>query len=557
MSAKKIGAYICDCKDFEPVDLPSLRDFVFRIPNVADVKVGPPLCRAGGADDLRAWIEEAGVECIALGGCSPLMCEGILRSALGGAGLNEYLYSIANLREQCALVHPDVAEATEKAKALMRAACYRAGEARPIEGAAFSLKRGVLVIGGGISGLQCALKLADMGLEVTLVERGDKVGGWVGGLSGIYVGEFWNKGFIPSIVLRVSSNPKISVITSAEVVGLKGDVGDFEAKILAPGGESKVWVGAIVVATGCGTEFPSGSYGLPLGPSVVTFLDFERLLRERKVPPSVCFVLDLVDGGSNKLLSASALKGALEVVDRLGGEAYVLYKNMKVSGAGLEQLFDEARERGVVFFCYRDPPELSVAGREAKVTVKSPLLSSDGVDRRFEIRCEMLVLGEAFVPGEAPASLGKILDVRSDAGGFFQDDTVRLAPVGSNREGIYFVGTSRYPRDVEESLSDADAVASEIYRLLKVGKKTIDPVRAEVDSEKCAICLTCIRTCPHRAIRPRANKDVGKVVAFVNELACRGCGICAGECPAKAIQLRYFSDAEILAEVEGGLWVGG
>ena len=179
MKECRTGVYICMCGTniAKIVDVESVAQFASGIPNVVLAKTYKYMCSNPGQEMITQDIKENKLNRIVVAACSPNMHERTFRNALRSAGLNQYLFEMANIREQCSWVHTDPVEATEKAKALVYAAIRRVELHEELESMSVDMCPNTLVIGGGIAGMTAALELADAGNDVYLVEKDDHLGG--------------------------------------------------------------------------------------------------------------------------------------------------------------------------------------------------------------------------------------------------------------------------------------------------------------------------------------------------------------------------------------------
>jgi len=304
--------------------------------------------------------------------------------------------------------------------------------------------------------------------------------------------------------------------------------------------------GAIVVATGCETRFLKEMYGLELSSAVLTPLQFERWLQSPepwpKIPPQIGFMLDISDEFS-RISTVSALGSALVAKEKLKGEVYLFCRNLKLDSDGLERMYRELRNRGAIFFKFDDQrPEITLANGQVHIRVKDLYSGQEPVS----LVCDLLVVDEKVIPPAEGQARPLIPGLALDRNGFYQPTNIHLYPVASNRKGIFFAGTCRADLDLPGTLADGRAAAQAVHLGLAPGSIEVAKDRVMINGDKCVLCLTCIRTCPHQAIEVDPAKKAAKVMA----LACQGCGICAGECPAKAIQLKGYTDLEIGAQLE-------
>jgi len=175
----RTGVYICHCGTniAGMVDVEAVTDFASTLENVTIARHYAYMCSDPGQALIQEDIRREGLTRVVVASCSPLMHEGTFRRACAGAGLNPYLFQMTNIREHCSWVSDDPAAATQKAKGLVSAAVHRVGYQDPLEMRKVGVKHSALVVGGGIAGIEAALRLADSGKQVYLVEREPSIGG--------------------------------------------------------------------------------------------------------------------------------------------------------------------------------------------------------------------------------------------------------------------------------------------------------------------------------------------------------------------------------------------
>jgi heterodisulfide reductase subunit A2 len=175
----RVGVYICQCGTniASVVDVKAVADFAARLPGVIIARPYSYMCSDPGQALIKNDIREKNLNRVVVASCTPVMHESTFRKACAEAGLNPFLFQMANIREQCAWVSLDPEAATEKAEALVAAAVRRVALQTPLEMRRVAMRPSALVVGGGIAGIEAALRLADSGKHVTLVEREPSIGG--------------------------------------------------------------------------------------------------------------------------------------------------------------------------------------------------------------------------------------------------------------------------------------------------------------------------------------------------------------------------------------------
>lgn len=379
----------------------------------------------------------------------------------------------------------------------------------------------VLVVGAGKEGAAAALAIAKQ-QPVTVVDQGI-----AGGES------------------LLSGQTGIKVLDGAKVTWLEGFPGNFSVEIEHEGRTIKQIFGAVVLALEAQPVFDASKYGgIELGDQVLKlsqFLNSNKQFSGQKVT----FILGKADNDS-LLSSAMAVKKSIELLETGASEVNIFYQDMKISADGLEQDYQKARARGVNFLKYKGELKFSTTPATVTVEYEEPFLHLP-----VKVNSDYLVLAEDFTPAPTTAELAGLMKLNLGPGGFFQEDNVHFLPIKSNREGILFVGGCHGPIYATELNKEVEAVATEVGRFAS-GKVMVPLLQPRVEAEKCAVCLTCYRCCPHHAIEIVHDESLNNMyhsAARMNPLACRHCGTCAGECPGKAIQLPIYSDQEILQEI--------
>jgi len=542
----RIGIFLCDCgKSLNNIGFPKVKERTEKFQDVVYVDLGSSLCLEESQEKMLSAIREKDINRVVIAGCSPELKESAFGKALEEAGLNFNFLSMANIREQCSWAHEG--DVTDKALELIRMAVNKARFLQSVEKKDIPVNNEVLVVGGGFSGMKSTLELSRLGLRTTLVEREAVLGGKLGEFESFYGFETTPEEMLSSMRKAVGESGGIKVLTSAEVTKVKGQAGDFTVRIGR--GEEKVSqsFGAIIFATGYMTEILPQDFQLKPDVNIISQKKLVEMLQaseklERR-PGAIGFILDVSDENS-RLPILSTLNNALAVKEKLGSEVYIFCKNLKVDSEGVEKLYREARERGVVFLKFEEKPRISKEDGRVKVEARDILLGEE-----VALLCDFLVAEEKVLPPEGTEALSSMLNIGTDSAGFYQDENVHLYPVASERKGIFFVGGCKGDLDFTRTLTDISSVTMSIYKLLSPGKVMVEVEKVKVEPEKCRACLTCVRVCPHGAIQ-MVQVDTEKEVAKIYDLACDRCGICAAICPAKAIRFEGYADEQILAEVE-------
>ena len=393
----------------------------------------------------------------------------------------------------------------------------------------------IAVIGDGYAGLAAAATLAQNGYPVILAGSENDAT-----LHGASAAE--SEG-LNALKKQVGGHPSIDVLPHSALIEAAGVSGDFSLTFMSEDRRVEKKAGAIVIATDLSSAPLTFIYGLTPSNGVVSLSEMEALLASetgRKEisdkKKTIAFLVGFAHEG-NPLLMQRVLESVQKIVGMEGCTAYVYVNNLKVAEDGLERMYKQSRDNGAIYFKLQSAPMVSQTDGDLRVTFYDPVIRND-----IELSPDMLVIEESLVSHQQNVSLAEILRIDLGPAGFLQKENVHRLPVNTNREGIFVVGGSRDVQNTSKALADVDNMLLRVKQLIGDTAKTVT-AKAVVDREKCTICLTCYRCCPHGAIYWDDK-------AVISPVACQGCGICASECPMDAIQLNDFTDTEMISRIK-------
>ncbi len=233
MDEIRIGVYICHCGSniAGMVDVAQVSQYASTLDSVVIARDYKFMCSEPGQEMIKQDIKELGLNRVVVASCSPHMHEPTFREVCEQAGLNRYLFQMANIREHCSWVTDDRGKATEKTKALVQAAVRRAFFHTPIEVREVPVNPNTLIVGGGIAGIQAALEIANSRHQVYLVEREPSIGGHMVQLDKTFPTLDCSACILTPKMSEVGSHPYIELLTYSEVEEVSGYVGNFKVKI--------------------------------------------------------------------------------------------------------------------------------------------------------------------------------------------------------------------------------------------------------------------------------------------------------------------------------------
>ena len=547
----RIGVFVCNCgiNIGGVVDVPQVEDYAGTLPGVAYTTQNLFTCSEDAQQQMKEVILENNLNRIVVASCTPKTHEAIFMETLEACGLNKYLFEMANIRNQDSWVHGDDPElATEKAKQLVHMAIARAAKLAPLQEKRIPVTSRALVVGGGVAGMTAALNLGDQGFETYLVEKEKELGGLSRRLTSTIEGGDV-QGLIQELADKITKHENIQVLTESLIVNSSGFKGNFSTELIVGPSmyERKLEHGAIILATG-GTEYQPTEHQYTESERVVTQIELAQRLDSQGGQDLSSVVMIQCVGSRNednpncsRICCQSAIKNALHIKkDNPEARVFVLYRDIRTYGL-LEEYYTEAREMGVIFIHFdpQDPPQVVQGEEGLQVEVRDPIL-----DRPLRIDADLVALSAGLV-AEDTEELAQLLKLPRNAEGHFLEAHVKLKPVDMGTEGVFVCGTAHSPMLISEAIAQALAASSRAVTFLSQEYLTLSAVTAQVDAEKCAACLICVRACPFGV--PRINEEG---VSEIDVALCQGCGVCAAECPAKAIELNWYEDVQIESEID-------
>ncbi|MBM2816367.1 MAG: putative adenylylsulfate reductase-associated electron transfer protein QmoB [Ignavibacteria bacterium] len=591
----KVGVYICSgCDIAKSIDIEKLSQTITKDTKVELLKTNQFLCSTDAITEIRNDIINENLNRVVIAGCSPrVKIEEFDFSDVTTNLLTERV----NIRELVAWSHTPNDEETESlAEDYIKMGIARTRNLEPAEPFIQDTCKDILVIGGGVSGLNTSLSIAEAGYKVILVEKEDTLGGWVGKWKSSFPLHFpftsLEQNNIPDLINQVVRHENIKVYKSSTIEKITGQPGQFTAYI-KNGSITEVNVGSVVQATGWKPYDPNKLSHLGYGKykNIVTNVMIEEMVKsgngikkpsDGKTPKSVAFIQCAGSRDENHLPYCSSvccrtsLKQALYINEsQKDTKIFILYKDIRTPGES-ELFYKQAQQEENIFLTKGEVESITEEANELVITLSDTLFGENVV-----VRAEMVVLATGMVPSTyvdpfeeneenkltsdgkkeaAGAEQGaKILNLTYRQGTDlptlkygFPDSHFICFPYETRRTAIYATGCVREPMDSGAAENDALGAAMKAIQaveLISQGKTLLPRVGdlsyPEFFLQRCTQCKRCTEECPFGTL----DEDE-KGTPKPNPNRCRRCGICMGACPERIISFKNYSVHSISAMIK-------
>jgi len=550
----RIGVFVCHCgiNIAGVVDVPAVAEYAGTLPYVEFATDNLYSCSQDTQDAMAKIIEEKKLNRVVVAACTPKTHEPLFQETLINAGLNKYLFEMANIRNQNSWVHknnPDLA--TKKAKDLIRMAVHKVALMAPLQEAELEINQTAMVIGGGIAGMSAARSLARQGYETHIIEKDSRLGGQARNIyrtaSGDRVPEK-----LADLINEIEKNKKIHVHVETEIKQVEGFVGNFETTLAVNGNETTLEHGVAVMATGASPYQPD-EYHYGKDQRILSSLELDRKFIENDAALkdlNTAVFIQCVGSREpqrpycSRVCCTHSVDNALEL-KKLNPEmdVFVLYRDLRTYGER-EALYKNAREAGVIFirFSLDNKPEVISKGDKLFVRVIDHVIG-----RPVEIETDLISLATAILPNNAE-KLATFFKVPLNEDGFFVERHAKLGPVEFATDGVFLCGMAHYPKPIDESIAQGQAAASRAVSLLARETIYTSGTIAETNPTLCSECGVCVSVCPYSA-PSFAEEGPFAGRAQINPVLCKGCGLCVASCRSGAIHLKGFDNDQIFAQI--------
>ena len=577
-----IGVFICQCgiNIGGVVNVPEVTEYAKTLPYVTHAEDNLYTCSEAGLTAIKEAIKKHNLNRVVVASCTPRTHEPLFRATCKEAGLNAYLFEMANIREHVSWVHPhEPDKATQKAKDIVRMAVAKAALLEPQIEPEVEVKDVSLVIGAGVAGMTAALSMANQGFKVYLIEKEKEPGGITRRLYKIYPTLADSSEVVEPLIEAVKSHKNIELMTSTTLKDALGYIGNFNTILTGSNGDREINVGTIIVASGSSNYTPpKGLYQYGVYDHVITQRELDEKLRRGEIgEPERIIMIQCVGARKGeiqpseleafpksdtaellrKILKArkeegwpycsriccmNAIKNAILIKEKSPKtDVVILFGDLRVYKE-YEDFYRRARDLEVRFVRHIEGvPEEITQTPEGKLQVTGYDALS-GLEVNF--LADWVVLSTPLIPNKDEILLARMLKIPIGTDGFMMEAHLKLRPVDTNVDGVFIAGTVSGPKDVSESIISGGAAAARASIPMGNRKVRTEAITAVVDEDLCIGCGLCEEICPYGA--PKIEDGKSKI----REILCRGCGSCAAECPRRAITMRHFGDHQILAQVK-------
>ncbi len=547
----RIGVFVCCCGTniAAYVDVPAVVEYAKTLPYVVYARQNLFSCSQDTQDEMTQIIKEHNLNRVVVAACTPKTHEPLFQETITKAGLNKYLFEMANIRNQCSWVHKsDMDDATRKAKDLVQMSASKAMMFRPLLQPEMTINQHVLVVGGGVAGLEAAITLSRQGFVTFAIEKSHRLGGQTRKLYKTWKGEDIAR-YIDALMDRVTLETHLLYWLNADIVEVEGSIGNFKTTIVTNGQKKILHHGVTIIASGASQHIPD-EYLYGESDRVMTSLELEQSFCADNFQSSAKTVVFLQCVGSrtderpycSKICCTQSIKNAILLKQKDPEKnIYIIYRDMRAYGMR-ELLYRKARDLGIHFIRYNSQLPFNVTKEDSSLAISF----TDIVFRQtMAIRADLLVLGSAVI-AQKNNPLSSFYKIPQSEDNFFTEAHVKLRPNDFATDGMFLCGMAHGPKTVGESIVQAQAAAARAVTVLSQKKVALEGTFAYVDPFKCSKCGVCVAICPFFA--PRLDERSRK--AKIMNTLCKGCGLCVASCRSGAICLNGFETSQILEMVK-------
>ena len=566
VAVKNIGVYICTgCNIGKAVNVDNLESVAGEYTAVKKCSKAEVLCRRESCQAISGDIRKEELDGVVIAACSH-------RAAADAFRFEEVFVERVNLREGVSwIMEPGDEDTQAAAEDYLRMGIERCLNSRiPEPYLIKNLSSDILVLGGGITGIQCALDGSRAGYRVHLVEKEESLGGWLNRLNDIIPipgnPETDPQEFLKGKVDELSAASNVNVHTRSTVESIEGEPGRFNVEVVQKEGKIKVSAGAIILANGW-KPYDAGKlngFGFARHADMITQIGLEGMIKDGRVarpsdgktPENILFIQcagsrdrDHLPYCSN-VCCLTTLKQALYLRKNYpDSNVFIIYKDIRTPGKN-EHYYREVQRDNRIFLTKGTVSSVAPAGsNKLEVTVEESLF-----DEQIRISADMVVAATGMVPN---ASEDLHLQYRKGEGlperkYGFPDSHFICFPYETQRTGIYAAGAVRIPQGIQDCMDDASGATVKAIQCIEsvmrgeaVHPRSGDRGYPDLFMDRCTDCKRCTEECPFGSY-----DETEKGTPLPNPARCRRCGICMGSCPERIISFEDYSIQAVSAMIK-------
>ena len=565
----RVGVFVCHCGTniAGVVNIPEVVEYTRTLPDVVYVESNLYTCSNDTQEVIKEKILEHQLNRVIVASCTPRTHEPLFKSTIRDVGLNQYLFEMANIRDQCSWVHRNEPQkATEKSKDLVRMAVAKARLLEPLQQRSVPVTKSALVIGGGLAGMTAAVEMADQGFGVYLVEKQAELGGNLRNIHYLLNGEK-PQDELKRLVDKIAESERIELLMVADIESIEGSKGNYRSRISMNGDSREFEHGVVIVATGA-KEYTPNEYLYGHEDRVMTQSQLEerlagdgieKLVGGEGLPQTVVMIQcvgsrDEERPYCSRICCSEAIKNALKIKEMSPStNIYILYRDIRTYGFK-ENYYTQARLHDVVFVRYEEDSKPNVIKNGSGLVVE---VLDQTLGLPIDIAADLVVLSTGITPNEGNEAVAQFLKVPLDSNGFFLEAHMKLRPIDFATDGVYMCGLAHSAKAIEESIIQAQAASSRAATVLSMDRIELAATTCQVIDANCDGCAFCIEPCPYNALTlvEYMRNGVVKKTVESNEIVCKGCGCCQATCPKEGIIVRGFRLDQIAAQLNAALEV--
>ncbi|MCE5334892.1 MAG: FAD-dependent oxidoreductase [Desulfobacteraceae bacterium] len=554
-----VSVALCRCGEkpgAKGLDYDLLSAELRRCRAVGEVTVIDSMCREDGGTSVAGLLGKTKCNRMLIGACQPFMYRRKLKDTARQAGFSSSMVEIFDLfgMARRGMVEPSSGDWTLQTAREIKSDIEKLKYKPALRVNTVPINRSALVVGGGIGGMRAALSLADRGVPVHLVEKEDRLGGYIGTRVEHTIDGMTPVALANDMKLKVFENRNITVHLSSEVEKTVGTLGCFESKLRSPenGQDTYLHYGAAIIATG-GHEGATTEYGYGESDSVLTQAELKKGLANGDIDAGELEDVVMIQcvGSRQKegrrycsrICCMGAIGNALKIKEsNPDARIFILYRDVMTYGF-FEQYYSRARSAGIIFMNYNPDhkPEVEMVEGKPVVKLMDPVLQEE-----MELPADLLVLSTGVDPEESNRRLADAFGVSLTEDGFLAEADSKWRPVEFQKVGLYLAGTAHSPMPLKSVIMQAEAAAQKAYTYLSGREVHSAAVTSRVKDALCIRCQRCVNICPYGA---RSYDEVDRCI-HVDPAACQACGMCAVECQNNAAEVAGWNDKQLMAVID-------